>query len=131
MIGLKNTKERNNLDIMKIKTKLRLKFFFFFLFVFLLLIFCWYYTSCFCAVYYNTQSQLMEDTIISFIISNIYPIFINLIPGTCRIPSLKEGSERKRKQNINKYLYILSKICQIFWFKFWFNLLAYLLIFNK
>ena len=60
------------------------------------------------AIYRNTQLHLLKDTLISFTLSFIYPIFIYLLPGLFRIPSLL--SEKKDK----KCFYKFSKILQIF-----------------
>ena len=67
----------------------------------------WYYLGCFCAVYHNTQIYIIIDTLISFSLSLIYPLFINLIPGFIRIPSLKDEGREK------KYMYTISRIIQI------------------
>ena len=80
------------------------KFINFFVFSFLFLIIFWYYMSCFCAVYKNTQFHLIKDTLISFGTSMISPLGISLIPGIFRIPAL-----RKRKS----WLYTFSKILQL------------------
>ena len=69
-----------------------------------LLLFC-YYISCFCAVYKNTQIHLIKDFSFSFGLSLIYPLFIYLLPGIFRIPSLK-----KKK---SEYMYNFSKILQL------------------
>ena len=61
----------------------------------------------FCAIYVNTQSHLIKDTLISFATSLISPFGIYLIPGIFRIPSL---SNKKHKRN---YLYGISKIIQM------------------
>ena len=92
----------------KILKCLYIKFILFFIFNFLFLIMFWYYISCFCAVYKNTQIYLIKDTAISFGTSLLYPFGINIIPGFFRIPSLK--AENKDK----KCLYIISKILQLF-----------------
>jgi hypothetical protein len=65
----------------------------------------WYYLSCFCAFYKNTQIHLISDTLISFGLSLIYPLGINLLPGLLRIPSLKN---EKRK-----CMYDISKVIQL------------------
>ena len=70
----------------------------------LLMLFFWYFISCFCAVYNNTQIILLKDTLLSFGLSMLYPIGLSLIPGIFRIPSL-----RSEKQN-KKCLYNFSKI---------------------
>ena len=85
---------------------IKLKFLLFFIFSLLFLLFFWYYISCFCAVYYNTQFALIKDTIISFILPFLYQLAIYLVPGIIRIPSLKES------YNKGKYKYNFSKILQ-------------------
>ena len=81
---------------------LRVKLGIFFSLSLLLMLFFWYFISCFCAVYKNTQKILILDTIISFILSMIYPFALNLLPGFLRIPALKAKDKNK------KYLYIIS-----------------------
>ena len=68
------------------------------------MLFFWYFISCFCAVYSNTQVILFKDTLISFAISMLYPIGINLLPGIFRIPSLRAKKKDK------KCMYSFSKI---------------------
>ena len=79
---------------------LKIKLAFFFSLSLLLMLFFWYFISCFCAVYKNTQTTLIKDTLISFSLSMIYPFGINLFPGFFRIPSLRSKNK--------KYLYILG-----------------------
>ena len=108
IVELKNGKNRKNIN--EKKTKLlnyfHFKFILFFILVFIFIITFWYYLSCFCAVYKNTQIHLIKDTLISFGLSLIYPFGLNLLPGIFRLPSLK--SENK------EYIYQLSKIIQLF-----------------
>ena len=68
------------------------------------MLFFWYFISCFCAVYINTQSILIKDTLVSFTISMIYPFGLNLLPGFLRMPSLKSINKNK------KVLYQISKL---------------------
>ena len=82
-----------------------IKFILFFLISFLFLIFFWYYLSCFCAVYENTQIHLIKDTFISFGLSLLYPLGLYLLPGFFRIPSLKSKNK--------KCLYIISRLIQL------------------
>jgi hypothetical protein len=58
-----------------------IKFIAFSFFNIIFLLIFWYYLACFCAVYKNTQVHLISDTIISFGLSLVYPLGINLIPG--------------------------------------------------
>ena len=55
----------------------------------------WYFITCFCAVYANTQIILIKDILISYGISMIYPFLINLVPGIFRIRSLKASKKDK------------------------------------
>ena len=79
----------------KIKTCLKIKLISFFILSFILMIFFWYFISSFCAVYKNTQIILIEDTLVSFALSMIYPFGLNLLPGIFRIPALKAVKKDK------------------------------------
>ena len=83
---------------------LKIKFAFFYLVDFLFLIAFWYYVTCFCGIYKNTQMHLIKDSLISFGTSLISPFFIYLLPGIFRILGLK---------NKNKCFYGLSKLLQL------------------
>ena len=87
---------------------MKIKFGFFFVISFILLLGFWYYISCFCGVYENTQILLIKDSLISFGLSLIYPFFINLIPGLFRISALKA------KKGDKDCLYKFSNILAIF-----------------
>ena len=82
-----------------------IKFVLFFIICLLFLIIFWYYISCFCAVYKNTQYYLIKDTSISFSISLLYPFCLNILPGFLRIPSLN--------LNNRECMYQTSKIIQL------------------
>ena len=102
-------KKGNNLknqELIMIKS-IRIKYVFFFILSYLFLGLFWYYISCFCAVYRNTQIHLIKDSVISFGLYLIYPFFLCLIPGIFRIPALKPG------KNDMKCLYKFSKIAQL------------------
>ena len=72
-----------------------------------LLLFFWYYLSCFCAIYKNTQLHLIKDTLFSYGLSMIYPFGIYLFPGIFRIPSLR--NPKKNRETMFKF----SKILQL------------------
>ena len=110
--------ERNILSLKKGKNKsknkelsmikfIKVKYIFFFILIYLFLGFFWYYISCFCAVYKNTQMHLIKDSVISFGVYLLYPFFLCLIPGIFRIPALKPGKSSK------ECLYKFSKITQL------------------
>ena len=88
----------------KIFDCLHYKFVLFFILSFLLLLFFWYYLSCFCAIYKNTQIHLLKDSVISFGFSLLSPFGYYLIPGIFRIPSLKSKNR--------KCLYTISQLIQ-------------------
>ena len=87
-----------------IKT-LKIKFAFFYLIDFFLLIIFWYYVSCFCGIYKNTQIHLINDSLISFGTSLLSLFWIALISGIFRILGLRKK---------NKCCYGFSKFLQIF-----------------
>ena len=92
IIGLRkyySKKKDKNKKKLKPKTYLKIKFSFFCILNFLFLSVFWYYISCFGVVYKNTQIHIIKDTLISFILSLLYPIVECLLPGFFRIPSLR------------------------------------------
>ena len=96
----------------RIKTKIiksiEIKFCFFFIITFILLFIFWYYISCFCCIYENTQIHLIKDSLLSLILSSIIPFYKSLIPGIFRIPAL-------RNKRCNKScIYKLSQIIEYF-----------------
>ena len=108
ILELKKIKNIKDNDLSKIRKYLKIKFICFFLFSLIFLIFFWYYISCFCAVYINTQITLISDTFISYGLSMIYPFGLNLIPGIFRIPALRAKNKDK------KCLYKISNILSLF-----------------
>ena len=82
---------------------LKIKFTLFFILDFILLFLFWYYVTCFCGIYRNTQIYLLKDSLSSFIISLITPFLIYLFPGLLRVCALRKKS---------KVLYKFSQILQ-------------------
>ena len=81
---------------------LNIKFILYFVLTFIVLIFFWYYITCFCGIYVNTQIHLIKDSLISQITSLILPFGLYLIPGIFRIKALKD------EKNSSKCLYKFS-----------------------
>ena len=71
----------------------------------MLICLCWYYASAFCAVFKNSQGHYLTNTIVAFIVCNLWPILTSLIPAFMRI---------KAKEKKSSKLYIASKIVSIF-----------------
>ena len=107
VLSIKHEKIIKNVPI-KVKETIRalqIKFVNFFIFSFIFFLGFWYYTSCFCAVYKNTQYHLIKDSLISYVTSLITPFIMYLFPGLFRIPGIKGKKE---------FLYLFSKIMQLF-----------------
>ena len=104
-------KIRHNLNISQKKKELEkclhYKFIMFFIVTFIFTIFFWYYLSCFCAIYRNTQIHLIKDTIISYGLSILYPFGLCLLPCIFRIPSLSSKNKNKT------YFYKVSLLIQM------------------
>ena len=73
-----------------------IKFIIFFILSISFLIFFWYFISCFCAVYTNTQIILIKDTLVSFGLSMLYPFGLNLLPGFFRMPALRAKNKDRK-----------------------------------
>ena len=78
-----------------IKKCLYIKFLIFFILGICLMTFFWYFITCFCAIYTNTQIILFKDILISYGISMIYPFVVNLFPGIFRISALRAVNKDK------------------------------------
>ena len=101
-LKIEKGKKENSSKILKC---LNIKFSIFFTLTFIMLLLFWYYLSCFCSVYKNTQYHLVKDILISYGLSMIYPFIIALFPGLLRISSIK---------NKNRIcLYNISKLMQL------------------
>ena len=109
IIDLKQKSEKENVKERGIILlyKLKIKFILFFAIGSIFLIFFWYYITIFGIIYKNTQFNLLKDTLISFVLSLVYPFGIYLLPGLFRIPSLSDANKKR------KILYNFSKVLQI------------------
>ena len=91
----------------KVERNLIIKYIIFFIMGIIFLSIFWLFLSSFGAVFQNTQIILVENTLISFGISFVYPFFINIIPGIFRICSLSD------KKNNSICLYKISQFLQL------------------
>ena len=106
IIEFKASKNKDK-NFKRIISRINKQIILFFIVTYLLLVFFWIYLGCFCSVYKNTQIHLLKDVSSSFALSFITPIFINLIPGIFRIPSIKAKGKRP-------IMFKFSQILQIF-----------------
>ena len=103
-----NDKDKLILLAENIKRIIFYKLLSFFILSFSILGISWYYISCFCCIYKNTQLHLIKDTLISFGLSSLYPFILFLVPGIFRISALK--AEKKDKEYMYNFSKILTKI---------------------
>ena len=103
IIEIKND-PKNEEKVKDVKKCLFIKYILFYILGLVFLIFFWYYLSSFCAVFVNSQIYLIENTLISLIISLLYPFLINFLPCIFRIVSLNKE---------NKFIYNISIILQL------------------
>ena len=110
IVELKQEKNKKELDnkYKKLIKKLKIKFILFFIFDFLVLGFFWYYITCFCGIYVNTQSHLIKDTVISFLTGLLLPFGLLLIPGIFRISALRD--EKHDRKGLYKFSAFIESI---------------------
>ena len=95
-----------NMKKQKLKC-IKIKYTLFFILNFILLWLCWYYLTCFNAIYKNTQIYLIENTFISFGFSFFYPFVINIFPVLFRGCAIHSSSKQQ------KCLYKFSQVIQV------------------
>ena len=95
MLEIKHEKIKHNLNarVLIALKRIKIKLICFFVFGLLFLLFFWYYISCFCAVYMNTQIYLIKNSLITFSIALVYPFIFCLLPGILRVAALKGPGE--------------------------------------
>ena len=103
ILELKNEENinRKNDKIEKVRKCLYIKYLLFYAISLVFIIIFFYYLSSFCAVYKNTQIFVVKNTLISFLIFLLFPLFFVIIPCCLRIFSLKN--------NNNEIIYKFSK----------------------
>ena len=94
-----NAKIRANI----VKKLIFVKYICFYIIGFLSILLFGYYLAVFGAVYQRTQYILIKNTLISYIISLVFPFFIIIIPSILRRYSLKEAT-RQNIYKLSKYL---------------------------
>ena len=107
---IKEEKRKNLKDIYKSLKKLlkilKIKFALFFIINSIILFLFWFYITCFCGVYKNTQIHLIKDTLLSFLTSLLFPFATAILPGILRIFSLKSKTVYK------EYFYKISQFLE-------------------
>ena len=97
--------------IIKILKCIKIKLIVFYIFNFILAIFFWYFVTCFCAVYKNTQLIFLKDSIVSFATSLAYTFIIYGFTTLLRFLSLAKCC---KKNFFCRFIYKLSDIIPFF-----------------
>ena len=90
--------------IFKVLKCMRIKLIFYFIVTFFFMCFFWYLIAAFCAVYKNTQHFLIKDSMVSLLMSLLYPFGLYLLPAGLRIIAIRDKGKRLG------FLYKLSDI---------------------
>jgi len=110
IIKLKKQKQLKHAqeEISKVRRKLIIKYIIFFIIGILFHLFFWIALSSFSTMYTNTQVFVLENALLAFAISLIYPFIFNFIPSILRISSL-QGKEKNHNimYNISKFLQVI------------------------
>ena len=108
IVKLKEEKKIDSNEFTKVYKRFKIKLIIFFVLEFIFLFLFWYYLSCFCALYKNTQIHLIKDTLTSFALSLFYPFVLNLIPGLFRISAInKKDKNSKCKYKVSQLLQLI------------------------
>ena len=59
-----------------------------------LLILCWYYVATFCAVFKNSQKNYLINTLLSFLLCNLWPVLTTFIPTFLRRKAIEKESAK-------------------------------------
>ena len=108
IVELKQEKQITNKQKKNLLRILKIKFMLYFILTFISIMFFWYYITCFCGIYVNTQVHLIKDSLISLVISLLLPFVLYLIPGIFRITAL--NSEKPDRKILYKFSCILENL---------------------
>ena len=96
IIQLGQEDERKKLSE-KIKSTAKIKLIILYAISGVLILFFWYYVSAFCAVFKNSQGHYFTNTFVAFIICNLWPFAISLIPAFLRTKAIEKNNEKLYK----------------------------------
>ena len=88
---LENNENNRNMVMKTIKC-IRIKLIVFFILILVFMVFYWYFVTAFCAVYENTQTILLINSLASFFLYLAYPFLTYLLASTFRYIGLKNNS---------------------------------------
>ena len=101
---IKQNKNDKNVEE-QTKKCIKIKFILFFVLSIVLNVFFWYFITCFCAVFTNSQVPYIIDSCITIVLCLVYPFILNLLPGAFRIPALRaKKKDRSTLYDISLYV---------------------------
>ena len=108
ILKLKHKSNKENIIDNKDKAMkiIKIKIIIFYVINLIVLVFIWLYVATFCAVYKNTQIELIKDSLISFSTAMIYPPIFYFLPGFFRMDALRDI----KKDRV--YMFKFSKLIQ-------------------
>ena len=120
---IKNSKDKSIEEIKKdidgLDCCLKRNFAFSFGVMILFVLFFWYYLSSFCAVFKNSQMQLIVNTLFGYVFSLLIPFLIAFITGSFRFYGLKRAQSGESEDKgiccykFSKCYETIDKICDI------------------
>ena len=92
IVQIRREDERKEL-IKSVKEKAKIKLYILYGLSLALTILCWYYVSAFCAVFKNSQGHYFINTLVAFIVCNLWPCVTTIIPAFLRKKALVDNSK--------------------------------------
>ena len=86
---IKRLNIKSHKEILRKIKCIKIKICFFYAFTGLVFFFYWYLITCFCAVYENTQSAFIKDSLLSFGLGLLYPFPSYMLSSALRLMSLR------------------------------------------
>ena len=107
--SIRTNVDSNNNDIIRnVVVIVTIKCYMFFVINLISLIFMWVYIACFFSVYKNTQFFVLKNTLLSFVVCLLIPVFLGMIPAILRWASLQSREKKNRLP-----AYYIAKVIQI------------------
>ena len=103
-----NKKEKFSIYYSRLLKRIFKKYLIFGIINICVLTFSWWYLTCFCSIYSNTQSYLLINSLISFILGLLYPFIFCFIPALLRYYALRNYALDREQ------IYKISRILQLF-----------------
>ena len=95
--------EENKKRNKKLMKCMKIKMILFYAFAGALMFICWYYVSAFIAVFKNSQKNYLINTLLAFVLCNLWPVITTFIPTYLRRKAIEKGSATLYK--VSQYIF--------------------------